>query len=330
MHVDAVNNGKACDCICLECGDPLEAHNNGKIKAHHYKHTSLKEGRQCLMTQLHRWAQEYISEKTKLKFGPPQIEILGNTVTTDSIDISVNNAILEKSLGKYRTDVYIETSSEPLVIEIKVSHACTSTKIDYFKAHKIPSVEIDLSQYVDMPIKDVKPLIDQMSVMCRWFYIPDQDKYMEEHQKLHDQKIAQRRAKIRVVAHKLHDEIISGKEFKLPKLVRRLKKERELGFTAIEATLIDSKTVNLDNFARVNDTEHYIHITTKLRSRPLHFVAQYAPDLPMPNIPISESVIKLNLLRLKWEWYRNSREMELAKKIDWPDYVTGRLRIERP
>lgn len=31
VHVDNVDNGLKCGCICPECGDKLIAHNNGKI-----------------------------------------------------------------------------------------------------------------------------------------------------------------------------------------------------------------------------------------------------------------------------------------------------------
>jgi len=45
--INNVKNGKACNCFCIACNDPLIARNGGKIKAHSFAHTTKEESRTC-------------------------------------------------------------------------------------------------------------------------------------------------------------------------------------------------------------------------------------------------------------------------------------------
>lgn len=82
VHVDAVPNGKRCECICKNCGDALVAKNNGRVISHHFSHTTKEESRDCQMTQLHIEMQQHFLSISK--FTLPQ-----NSLTLDDTDIFV-------------------------------------------------------------------------------------------------------------------------------------------------------------------------------------------------------------------------------------------------
>ncbi len=60
VHVDEVENGDNCGCLCPACNEPLVAKNKGKIKMHHFAHKSGTECNFAYESMLHLLAKEKI------------------------------------------------------------------------------------------------------------------------------------------------------------------------------------------------------------------------------------------------------------------------------
>ena len=61
VHVDSVPNGKACECFCTFCGEPLQAKQGAK-RRHHFSHISGTECEAAYESMLHLLAKEKIQE----------------------------------------------------------------------------------------------------------------------------------------------------------------------------------------------------------------------------------------------------------------------------
>ncbi|TMO65837.1 hypothetical protein [Pseudoalteromonas aurantia] len=48
-------------------------------------------------------------------------------------------------------DVELETSVGKIFIEVKVTADCSGEKVSYIKSNKVPTLEIDLSQFLEQP-----------------------------------------------------------------------------------------------------------------------------------------------------------------------------------
>ena len=96
VHIDDVDNGLSCNCVCPCCGEKMIAKNGGKIKDHHFAHSS---GTDCIgykETLLHIWSKQIIEEyKTftipQYKSVSKQILIKSKKINFDSVEIEQRN-----------------------------------------------------------------------------------------------------------------------------------------------------------------------------------------------------------------------------------------------
>ena len=126
--------GLNCNCKCPECGSDLVAV-RGEIYEHHFRH--YNEDIECGGNDeslIHSLAKKIIIEHNKLI-----LPIIG--------EIEYINAIKEKSIDIFRTDVEFEMNGEKVYVEIFVTHSVDESKELYFKQNKIKSFEIDLRFY---------------------------------------------------------------------------------------------------------------------------------------------------------------------------------------
>jgi hypothetical protein len=124
-HINAVNNGKRSECVCSECKDPLIAHQGEKQQAH-FKHTNPdSETRSCYMTQLHRWARHYIGQLEQISFVAPTLTHEQERVIPVPIVIAQDEVMLEKAFGAFRVDIFLESKSLSIAVEVKVAHPST-------------------------------------------------------------------------------------------------------------------------------------------------------------------------------------------------------------
>jgi len=328
-HVDDVPNGRLCGCVCSGCDDTLIAHNKGENQTHHFKHTNPeREGKTCLMTQLHLWAQQYISKLDSITFSAPKIVYEGKTIETTPVCVNITKAHLEKRVGIYWADVYLETPEEHIAIEVKVSHACTQEKINYYKDQKVPSVELDLSTLVGVEIEEVKRRIDTQDIPCVWYYPARRESFIRAHLDKMEKRRVRDKEKVSKAVYSLFESLKSGDPISLPKLERILQLDRYMGVSRMQVTLIEKQDVSLKCVQMIYESDGLFHFIGYLKSRPLHFIARCHDNITWPKINHLQSSLRYDLRSSRWVWHRNARELRLAKKQKWRGTDKGVLTIK--
>lgn len=131
-HIDNVANGLACDCVCAECNNEMEAI-QGEKKEWHFRHHINSKCKGGLETAIHKLAKEIIVKNNKIAL-PHKIPLL------------YTEPIAEKPFEDIIPDVSAISDNKPLFIEIFVCHRCDPEKEEFYKTKQINSFEIDLSQ----------------------------------------------------------------------------------------------------------------------------------------------------------------------------------------
>lgn len=130
VHISQVERGAACQCVCDECGLPLIAR-QGPKNTHSFAHTDSDcQGNQ--ETLLHLKAKEIIA-------GSKRLTVTGRKGNEEVVFDSVK---IEQTVGPYRIDAIGVKNGRRCLIEIAVTHRCSSDKVLYFKENKLAVVEI--------------------------------------------------------------------------------------------------------------------------------------------------------------------------------------------
>lgn len=143
VHINDVQSGLKCNCVCPECASPLVARKGQKVSHHfaHYKSADCNHGTE---TALHIMAKNIIFQKKRL-FVPRTPKSI---YMDDSIGriVEFEYAEVEKQLSDtVRSDILLHTGDRFLNVEIKVTHEVDFHKrIELFNLG-IPTIEIDLS-----------------------------------------------------------------------------------------------------------------------------------------------------------------------------------------
>ncbi|MGL1337472.1 hypothetical protein ACSTJQ_12885 [Vibrio parahaemolyticus] len=139
--VDSVESGLACNCTCIECGQPLIAAKGDKY-VHHFRHES--EDKKCNWSgesELHYLAKHILKEDMKLYI--PNISWNG---FEQSYRLHFSDVQVEKGIGPYKADLIATTDSfDTVAIEISVTHPCDENKIRYFNNNLINAIQININ-----------------------------------------------------------------------------------------------------------------------------------------------------------------------------------------
>ena len=143
VHINEVEKGLACNCLCPHCKTQLVA-KKGEHNKQHFAHYKLADCNHGTETALHLMAKSII-EQTRKIFVP---YIPRNEYDFDKRGkvYVFEKAVLEKQLSdSVRGDVVLYTEKGYLNVEIKVTHGVDiKKKIELFNAG-IPTIEVDLS-----------------------------------------------------------------------------------------------------------------------------------------------------------------------------------------
>jgi ribosomal protein S27AE len=198
-HIDEVDNGINCNCVCPNCGGKLLA-KHGEVKEHHFAH----EAKECDITiaqetALHIIAKEIISEMKYIVLPKVIIEdtfafyskeeyrkiinkenLIFKIEKYKEINKNVDNVVVEKYIGNIKPDIVIEIDGKQILCEIAVTHFIDEEKKQKIINLDIPTIEIDLSQYKktvnNLGKEDLKNIIVKDTMHKKWIYYKQYNK----------------------------------------------------------------------------------------------------------------------------------------------------------
>lgn len=178
VDVDSVKNGNKCGCVCIACGENLQA-KHGKINKHHFAHQTDSNCPGGTETLLHLLTKDIIEENRSIYF--PTISISPTEFTDFFKDVNydgstlldkhffgkhipIKNIKLEKNLGNIKPDLiaefYYNGQSHELLIEVAVTHFIDEDKADILIKREKNCIEIDMRPLIldieDLTLIEVK------------------------------------------------------------------------------------------------------------------------------------------------------------------------------
>lgn len=151
VHVKEVARGRACQCQCVVCSEPLVAR-QGEVRLHHFAHASNREPCESNHESLlHKYAKQLITAALGLVMPvtPAVAHFLGLTETTGKAILQTLLPVLEEvAVGAIRPDILlVTTDGVQVAIEIAYSSFCDLEKAAEFERLALPALEIDLSTF---------------------------------------------------------------------------------------------------------------------------------------------------------------------------------------
>ncbi|MCH2089140.1 MAG: hypothetical protein MK175_18305 [Pseudoalteromonas sp.] len=293
VSISNVKNGKACNCFCIACNDPLIARNGGKIKAHSFAHTTKEESRTCLMTALHRYAQEYFLTAKTINLPAITISHRGYSKTEPSRKALIKSAKLEYSIhNKYIADVKLETDVGDLLVEIKVTSPCSAEKINFYCEKKIASLEYDLSVYIDSDYADLNCALKHNDDTSNWLFGWCEDQLREEiNQKVElnqiemNKKIRQQIEESRQRALRKFNNLKKRQQLKIPSHSIEFNHNINGKNYDLSAQVVKSKSIKFEKVSLEVEHEHFlllkcIAFNKSNQERVLNIALLFQHDIP--------------------------------------------------
>lgn len=177
-YIAAVANGAKCQCVCLECGEPVIAR-QGAQREWHFAHQSAREP--CAInpeTFLHRFVKQTIEENRGLVIpeAPVGLQIphvfnatlVNNWVTFDRVEEEV-------WLGDRRPDIIGYVGTERLLVEVAYSSFCDREKIEALTARGWATLEIDVSGFdcAEFDPSAVRHAVLTQTSIKKWLVLPE-------------------------------------------------------------------------------------------------------------------------------------------------------------
>ena len=172
MFVDDVPNGLECNCICPGCKEKLIAKNDGKIREHHFAHSSNKECVTGYQTMIHLLAKAIIFNKKIIPGFAPNNKILVASEIACEVRLEEYNIIPDLlALASVTINYQVIGAVQkliPFIIEIYVTHKVDDEKAAIIKKSGIPAIEINLSK---TEATTADELIKEIYNPANWNYI---------------------------------------------------------------------------------------------------------------------------------------------------------------
>jgi hypothetical protein len=147
VPVAGVERGLACNCRCPQCDRRLVA-KQGDVKRWHFAHEADANCAGAFESMVHRLAKQIIADHGVVHV-PALIGFHPETPTLfDAADVALTDVRLEVWQQGYRPDaIATMPDGAPLVIEVRVTHACEPAKLERLRDRNVAAIEIDLSGY---------------------------------------------------------------------------------------------------------------------------------------------------------------------------------------
>lgn len=158
IEAGMAERGKACNCVCPGCKQPLIAR-KGNVRVEHFGHEADTDCRHGAETALHMAAKQLVTELRWIDL--PQLSV---TVRRDDPEYGTfqatasyhdvkqwqfDSARAEVELESIRPDVIgLGTDGSKHAVEIRVAHKVDKAKAAYIRSVQLPCIEIDLRTLV--------------------------------------------------------------------------------------------------------------------------------------------------------------------------------------
>lgn len=179
VHVDCVENGLACNCVCPSCNARMVAR-HGKQRIHHFAHYNAKPCETGYQTAVHMRAKEILSEMKFIALPSYEFNWYTKELKAPPAIVKIADVALEKRVDDIIPDVIVTTTKgQRILVEIYVTHKIDEEKLAKIKRLDIPTIEIDLSgcELNDQLLIDA--MTDKMETYGKWVYYGKEDFYKD-------------------------------------------------------------------------------------------------------------------------------------------------------
>jgi len=169
-----VTKGQSCGCICPDpnCGKKLIA-KQGNINEWHFAHETGSNCAKGYESAIHRMAKQMVMERAQVwvperRFdreilgqrddvdgGYSWKELLSSIVCTEGLK-TLTYCKEEERVEERRPDLLASLEGRPIAIEIAYTHFCDETKLDWFKARNLTTLEIDVGMPPNIKLADIR------------------------------------------------------------------------------------------------------------------------------------------------------------------------------
>lgn len=157
VHVDEVENGLACGCLCPSCGERLVAKQGSEI-AHHFAHEGGNDCKGGVQTALHLAAKAILLREKRMIL--PVLRVTASatdegggrhdaTASLSSREVVFDEVSEETRFGGLIPDICAKVRERLLFVEVAVSHFVDDGKLRRLAEAGVATVEIDLSGAAD-------------------------------------------------------------------------------------------------------------------------------------------------------------------------------------
>lgn len=313
VHIDHVERGKHCCCICPSCKLPLMAV-KGNQKQHHFRHANHNECEYGLESSIHIIAKQIIVEKQEITLPEYRVEVSAkDSMGKDYVEVEIKDAKnvefdhIKEEVEIYgmRADILAEKSNKQLVIEIFYSHKVGDEKLAKIKNANISAIEIDLSGLVQEDLKDRESF---------WLTINDQKNIKW----LHNSKELEIRQKLKKqLDEKMHEQ---EKKYEIDKIAKERKVQSEKKELLRSLGYIPSKLSN-ENKERLKQKAE-AHQLWKQTKRNLPFTFHDIPSYLNENVKDGDWIFECD--RRVWQTaiYHyfinyNGKSFSIKRADDW-------------
>lgn len=169
VHINQVERGLACMCLCFECGESVVARKGDKNE-HHFAHVSNKESCTiCSESILHKFAKQVIIDEYAIS-----LPALPDDENQDAQVWLFDQITAEQSMGRIRPDLVATINNEMIFIEVAVTSFINDDKLSLIKQLGIKTVEIDLrdllKQNIEVPSDTAKDYILNQVINKQWMF----------------------------------------------------------------------------------------------------------------------------------------------------------------
>lgn len=185
IDADDVLNGKACNCTCPHCHQPVVAKNKGEIRDHHFAHANnTSDCKGAKMAVIHLLAQQIIQEE-KCVMLPDYYQIPSQQKHFKEVRLEVH----DKELN-LRPDIICEDESGNMwSVEICNTHSVHGAREEKYKNQNVINcLEIDVSEQEEDKEK-LKDFLLNSTGNRKWFNTSALDRQLEEMKKAEEEKL---------------------------------------------------------------------------------------------------------------------------------------------